>query len=177
MSTISIPVLEVSVIVVADKDVTVARAALDGITATASARREPGDKPDARVGADLATARALARLGAKLERQARGAVRHAESCKADRQARAEETARIRREQQREGLLTELADDAAAAGEQHEKAEQIRAEHLQRHHPAEPGRYPECPLCSAPWNLPKKADQAGSSYALDHYTAVRDGKQP
>jgi Domain of unknown function (DUF1876) len=77
----------VTVIIMADKDVTVARANLGGTEAAGSARREPGDRPDAGIGADLAVARALARLSAKLGRRARGQVRHAEAVKAHRAAR------------------------------------------------------------------------------------------
>jgi uncharacterized protein DUF1876 len=78
----------VTVIVMADKDVTVARANLGGTEAAGSARREPGDRPDAGIGADLAVARALARLSAKLNRRARGQVRHAEAVKEHRLQRA-----------------------------------------------------------------------------------------
>jgi hypothetical protein len=89
MSHISIPIQNVTIVVISDKDATVARAAMDNITATASAKREPGDKPDAVIGADLATARALARLAAKLERRARGRIRNADAIKTHRRERAE----------------------------------------------------------------------------------------
>ena len=43
-----------------------------------SAGREPGDKPDAEIGELLATARALKSLAAKLEKRAKGKMRHKE---------------------------------------------------------------------------------------------------
>jgi hypothetical protein len=160
MSTIIIPVLDVSVIVVQDKDVTVARAALDGITVTASARREPGDRPDAGIGADLATARALARLASKLERRVRGRVRHAESIKADRQARklssdpgliASLAAEHDREEAEQDRYRALADEADIVGR--------ASEHQSSHDPLTL-RVPDCPLCAS-W---------------DHPAAVRNAEQ-
>jgi hypothetical protein len=86
ISSLTIPG-HVMIISLADRDAVVVHAYYQGITAAASTKREPGDKPDAAIGADLATARALALLARKLERRARGAVRHAEHVKADRAAR------------------------------------------------------------------------------------------
>jgi uncharacterized protein DUF1876 len=90
MSTISRPdfaTQTVTIIILAAHDATVARANLDGITAAGSAKLEPGDHRNNSIGEDLAVARALAILSRKLERRARGAVRHAESVKAARAAR------------------------------------------------------------------------------------------
>jgi hypothetical protein len=50
-------------------------------TGTGSSGRERGDKFDETVGDDLAIARALRSLAARLERRARGKVNHAESIK------------------------------------------------------------------------------------------------
>jgi Domain of unknown function (DUF1876) len=87
MNQVIIPSRAIAVISLADKDVTIVQVRYDGITAAASAKREPGDKPDAAIGTSLATARALGLLARKLERRARGAVRDAEHVKADRAAR------------------------------------------------------------------------------------------
>jgi hypothetical protein len=90
MNTISRPdfaTQTVTVIILAAHDATVARANLGGVTAAGSAKLEPGDHRNDSIGADLAVARALAVLSRKLERRARGAVRHAEDIKAARIAR------------------------------------------------------------------------------------------
>lgn len=50
-----------------------------------SSGREPGDKPDAAIGEDLAVARALRSLASKLERRAAGRMRHVESIKAHKE--------------------------------------------------------------------------------------------
>lgn len=94
--------------VMADSTVTVARATLDGITVTASARREPGDRPDAAIGAELATARALAALSRRLERRARGAVRNADHVRAHRLERQA----AKRDRAREELIAQLAGPSA-----------------------------------------------------------------
>ena len=54
------------------------------ISGKGGAGREPGDKNRQWIGDNLATARALRSLAAHIERQARGAVKHAESVKAHR---------------------------------------------------------------------------------------------
>jgi hypothetical protein len=91
--------LNIGIMVMSDGDRTVAEAVLidyenipidndDGlvpvISGSGSAGREPGDKSDQSVGDDLALARSLRSLAARLERRANGKVRHAESCKAHR---------------------------------------------------------------------------------------------
>jgi len=76
--------------VLTDGDRTVVEATLHtylnlSVTAAGSSSREPGDKPDPQTGEALAVARALRRIAAKLERQARGKMKHQESVKAHRE--------------------------------------------------------------------------------------------
>lgn len=58
-----------------------------------SSGREPGDRTDAGIGEDLALARALRSLAAKLERQANGRMKHAADCRAHRRQLAERKAK------------------------------------------------------------------------------------
>jgi hypothetical protein len=85
-----IPSRSVTITVLADGSVTVARAEMNGTAKTMSAKREPGDKPDAAIGEDLATARALAALARTLERRARGRIRNADAIKTHRRERKEQ---------------------------------------------------------------------------------------
>lgn len=67
-----------------DGDRTVVEAAyhsyhFPSVYSKASSGREPGDKSNERIGEALAAARVLRSLAAKLERQATGAMRHAET--------------------------------------------------------------------------------------------------
>lgn len=66
------------VTVMGTADATVAELTYPGLTATGTAKRMPGDKPDARTGELLATARAYASMARKLERLARGRMSDAE---------------------------------------------------------------------------------------------------
>jgi len=73
-----------------DGDRTVVEAAyhsyqFPSIVASASSGREPGDKSNEKIGEALAVARALRSLANRLERQAQGALRHAESNKAHKE--------------------------------------------------------------------------------------------
>jgi hypothetical protein len=92
MNQVIIPGRAIAVISLEAHDAVVVQVRYDGITAAASAKREPGDRRNAAIGTDLATARALALLARKLERRARGAVRHAEHVKADHARRRAENA-------------------------------------------------------------------------------------
>lgn len=74
--------------IVADTDATVAVAEMYGMVLTASAKREPGDRPDRGIGEDLALARVLAKAARRLERRARGRVKHAADVKTARAGRA-----------------------------------------------------------------------------------------
>lgn len=67
-------------------DATVATAELGDVTLTASAKREPGDRPDAAIGQNLATARVLVKVARRLERGARGRIKHADDVKTARRA-------------------------------------------------------------------------------------------
>lgn len=86
----------IHILVLNDGDRTVAEANLAAIyggdapeirptTRSGSAARQPGDKADEMVGDNLAVARALRSLAAKLERQANGKMRNNESNKAHRE--------------------------------------------------------------------------------------------
>lgn len=72
---------------VGDGNVTIATMSMHGITVTGSAKREPGDKPDKQIGADLAVARAMHKMSRRLMRRANGAVKQASFVKADRARR------------------------------------------------------------------------------------------
>lgn len=91
----------VSVTAVTDGSRTVAEAVLTTAyphsplaTGAGSSGREPGDKYDAQTGSELAIARALRSMAARLERRARGRVSHAESVKAHKAEIAERAAEI-----------------------------------------------------------------------------------
>jgi hypothetical protein len=96
------------ILIVADADATVAVAETDGMTLTASAKREPGDRPDLAIGRDLAAARVLAKAARRLERRARGAVKHADDVKTARREAREGKAR-------EQFLRDLTDPDRAKG--------------------------------------------------------------
>ncbi len=81
-----------------------ARYGLAGVTVRGSSGREPGDKANPVVGENLAVARALRSLANRLERQATGAMKMAES---NRQHK-EEIAR-------RGLLKKLAEGTGGRG--------------------------------------------------------------
>lgn len=80
----------VQLTILSDGDRTVVEAALHtyrnpSVTATGSSGREPVDKSDPHVGENLAVARALRSIANRLERQAQGYLRHAESNKAHKE--------------------------------------------------------------------------------------------
>lgn len=58
---------------------------LSSISATGSAKREPGDVPDPETGRLLATARALEALAARLRKKANGRIRNAAALKGHRE--------------------------------------------------------------------------------------------
>lgn len=58
------------------------------LSGTGSSGREPGDKADAGIGEDLALARALRSLAARLERQANGRCKHRADVRAQKKAAA-----------------------------------------------------------------------------------------
>lgn len=68
----------VRVLVMSDGDVTVVTARYGDISVAASAKRDPADKVDLNIGVELATARALIKLGRRLQRRADGDVRNAD---------------------------------------------------------------------------------------------------
>ena len=153
----------VTIIVIPAHDATVARANLGGVTAAGSAKLEPGDQRNDSIGTDLAIARALALLSRKLERRARGKVRHAEAIKAARIAR--------RARASEEILAELGRGGGGAGggeyaggyrgasihgssDGPVLAPGVRHEHQSKHDPFTL-RVPGCPLCAS-WEHPAAA---------------------
>lgn len=88
----SFPVARIAVLT--DGNATVAVAEMGGIQVAGSAKRDPCDRNDRDVGADLATARALRKLAGRLERRANGAVKQADYVRADRQRRQRDQAEI-----------------------------------------------------------------------------------
>ena len=95
------------IFILSDADATVAVAETSDVTMTAAAKREPGDRPDAAIGRDLATARVLAKVARRLERRARGRVKHADDVKNARREIRE------RRGQSQAILDELAPEAQA----------------------------------------------------------------
>lgn len=82
----------VSITVLVGRDATVAKAVYASVyntgstvSATGTAKREPGDLPDTETGRLLATSRALQSLAGKLRKQADGRVRSAAAIKAHRE--------------------------------------------------------------------------------------------
>lgn len=66
----------------------------DDVTATGCARRHPEDKYSEQIGIELAFARALDSLSAKLKRRANGKVKHAENEACARQRKLEQLAQV-----------------------------------------------------------------------------------
>lgn len=90
-----------SVSVMSDGDRTVAEATLldadyNRVTGMGSSGREPGDKPDVKIGTDLAVARALQSATRKLEKRAKGVMKHKEDIKAHKEQIAEAEAEASR---------------------------------------------------------------------------------
>lgn len=75
------------VTVATDGTVTLATVSMGGFSVAASARRDPGDKNNPDIGADLAVARAFHAMARKFERQGNGAVRNADWIRSERQRR------------------------------------------------------------------------------------------
>jgi hypothetical protein len=92
--TLPVPAsFRLSVQVIPDPHATAARAELFGendyaplLTATGSAKKENGDPYDPEVGIALAVSRALDGIARKLDKKARGKIRHAESVQKDKAA-------------------------------------------------------------------------------------------
>lgn len=105
----------VSISVMPDPHATVATAELYGadgyvplMTVTGSSKRDSADEYDEETGTALAVSRAVIKLGRQLGRQADGAVRHAESVRADRaeaRARREALKREKREAEEQRELS------------------------------------------------------------------------
>jgi len=94
-------VLNINIVIASDGTRTVAEAALNDpddelftpmAQGEGSSARERGDKADQVTGDELAIARALRCMAARLERQAHGRINHAESVKAHRAQIAEQKA-------------------------------------------------------------------------------------
>ncbi len=67
-----------------DGNATVAWAVVDGHLYVATSKRDPRDKHDPEIGAELAVSRLLVRVARRMERRVNGKVRHADQVKADR---------------------------------------------------------------------------------------------
>jgi hypothetical protein len=71
-----------------DRDATVVQIALGDIDVSASARREPGDKPDNEIGTLLALSRAYNALAYQLSKKATAKINHAAEIKRHKNQRA-----------------------------------------------------------------------------------------
>lgn len=79
---------DIDIDIMNDRDATIVQIELGDIEVSASARREPGDKPDAEIGTLLAMARAYNKLAHKLSKRAAGKINHAAEIKRHKNQRA-----------------------------------------------------------------------------------------